>query len=672
MTLANPAMLWGLLALAIPIIVHLFNFRRYQKVYFSNVERLQSLRSDSRRHSEVRRWLILLARMVSIAALVLAFARPTLVSPSSQPLHAGATVVSIYVDNSFSMASAAPDGSSILDQARLKARQVASAYGSNDRFQLLTSDMTGDQFRWLGREELLQALDAMDISPASRTLDQVINRQLEFMRQSGALNRHAYIISDFQSSQFFNTPSPSDSIALITLLPLEAATTDNLYIDTLRLDAPAYFVGGNVTVEASVRNSGTHDAEAVPVKLLLGGRQRAVATLDIPARGSAKTTLHFTLDSCGWIDGTVEITDYPITFDDRYYFTLLAGQPVNMLETYDNHPNSNLHRLFEGDSAVRHIAAQLPPDLDNLHFILLGESTSLPSRQAQSLAAWVHEGGTLAIVPPANGQVDDINDLLSMLQAPKLGTWNTQPTKAASVDFSANLYRNVFSATTNEMELPTTQGHYQLNTTQAISQPIITLVDGTPLLSTTPYGSGRLYLFTTPLDAQWTDLVQQALFVPTLYNMALYSRQQPMPAHTLGSTQAISLHGRYQIDRRPPELLHDGKDPVIPEIRTVGNRSLLVPHGEVTQAGHYRLADEHLAFNYSRQESELDFYSPGEVAEAVASLPGYSSLSNSVRPLDQELRDRTAGKPLWRWCIWLALLALAIETLLIKLPWSSK
>ena len=136
MIFGAPAFLWGLLALAIPVAVHLFNFRRYRKVYFSNVERLSAIRAESQRSSTLRRWLVLAMRCLAIIALVLAFAQPTLPG-KQQALHSGSTVVSVYIDNSFSMENSGADGS-LLDQARQKAREVVAAYRYGDRYQLLS------------------------------------------------------------------------------------------------------------------------------------------------------------------------------------------------------------------------------------------------------------------------------------------------------------------------------------------------------------------------------------------------------------------------------------------------------------------------------------------------------------------------------------------------------
>ena len=432
--------------------------------------------------------------------------------------------MSVYVDNSFSMENSGSDGSQ-LETAKQKAREIVAAYHPGDRYQLLSNTLAGEEFRWLSRDEFLEAVDALQINPASRRLSEAAQRQADFLGQSNAANRHAYLVTDFQTSVAdLSTFNPESSSVNYTLVPLEGTATDNLYIDTLVLDAPAYFVGGSVTVEATVRNDGARAIEKLPVKLYVNGRERALATIDLPAGSSAKAPLRFTIDSVGWLNGRVEITDYPVTFDDSYYFSLLAGERIEMLQVGES--NENLEKLFASDSAVHY--QQLPTlnsQLSTLNFVLLNEVSDLPSGQAQSLALWVAEGGTLALVPPADGRVEQINALLALLNAPRLEGWSARAVRASKVDLQSSLYRQVFSQSTREdMEMPTVQGRYLMNTSQGLCQPVITLADGSLLLASLPHGAGRLYLFSTPLTAQWTDFVSQALFVPTLYNMALYSR----------------------------------------------------------------------------------------------------------------------------------------------------
>ena len=659
----NPAFLWGLLAVAIPIAVHLFNFRRYKKVYFSNVDRLAELRTESRRRHNLRQWVVLAMRVLAIVFVVLAFAQPVVGGDDS--VKSGQTVVSVYIDNTYSMESAAADGSQI-DVARRKAREVVATYGVGDRYQLLTAEFDGASMRWLSREEFYEALDAVQPSPASPAMSTVAARQLDFMRQSGAVNRHAYIVSDFQRSMCDFDALPSDSGASVTLVPLAGVAADNLYIDTLRLDAPAYFVGGSVGAEVTVRNSGSRDMEKVPVRLYADGRERALTTVDVAAGTTARVVLRFALDRAGWVDGRVEIDDYPVTFDDNWYFSLFVGDRIAMAEVCGREAGQSLRRLFEADSSVGYrTESRVPASLADLDFVVLDEVTDFSSGEGQQLAAWVNDGGSLLVVPSAERCPEALGAMLASMQAPVPERWVKRAVRAKAVDYGSSLYREVFTGRDDEMEMPTVQGHYVAS--GGVAQSVIGLADGSDLLTLTPFGAGRVYLFSTPLRSEWTDFTAQALFVPTLYNMALYSRPLPPSGYMLGAAEPIVLRGSYDLGGRLPELTAPDSSSVIPDIRKVGSRYLLVPHGTFGTAGIYGLADEHIAFNYPRRESVMDFLSRGEVEDGVEGRAGYSVVRNANKDLGDELRARDGGRRLWRLCIVLALAALAVETALLRI-----
>ena len=202
MTFSSPLFLIGLVAVAIPIIVHLFNFRRYKKVYFSNVDRLEQLQTETRRQSNLRQLLILAARILAIVFLVLAFARPVL-SRGDNDVRTGANDVSIFIDNSFSMENS--DGNIVLlDKAKMKAREIVSAYAPGDRFQLLTCDVEGRHFHWLSKEEMLSAIDDVQVSGSTAMLADIAGRQVDFLHGGRGANRYVYMISDFQAPNKYN------------------------------------------------------------------------------------------------------------------------------------------------------------------------------------------------------------------------------------------------------------------------------------------------------------------------------------------------------------------------------------------------------------------------------------------------------------------------------------
>ena len=206
-----PAFLFALLTLAIPVIIHLFNFRKFQKVNFSNVQFLKEIQEQQSSRRNLKERLILTSRLLALSFLVFAFARPFI--PGQNATAAGKqNVVSVFVDNSYSMQTLNREGS-LLDDAKQKAKEIASAYNINDRFQLLTQDFEGKHQRLLSRDEFNDAVDQVKTSPQSRRLQQIISRQQSLLLTRPGVTKSAYIISDLQKNMADKPMKVDSSIA---------------------------------------------------------------------------------------------------------------------------------------------------------------------------------------------------------------------------------------------------------------------------------------------------------------------------------------------------------------------------------------------------------------------------------------------------------------------------
>ena len=158
--------------------------------------------------------------------------------------------------------------------------------------------------------------------------------------------------------------------------------------------------------------------------------------------------------------------------------------------------------------------------------------------------------------------------------------------------------------------------------------------------------------------------------------MALFSTPLPQPYHLITATQPIPLSTLFTDDsprHLDPVDATSSQQGFIPDIRRSSSHSLIYPHGEIVQAGNYILSPqplEGLAFNYSRQESDLACLSRSDIKRLVneADLSSYRLSPPAAKSMTDYIRSRNQGTPLWRWCILLALLALLAETLLIRLP----
>ncbi|HQU40703.1 MAG TPA: BatA domain-containing protein, partial [Chitinophagales bacterium] len=168
MSFLAPGMLWGLLLLAVPVIIHLFSFRRFKTVYFPDIRFLKQVREESATRNRLKQWLILTARLLAVFFLVMAFAQPFL--PGAEKAVTGSShAVSVYVDNSFSM-EAEHDGLSLLEAARQQARAVVNAYGLDDRFQILSNTPDALSQQWLSKEEALDVIGLIKTGPEVQTI----------------------------------------------------------------------------------------------------------------------------------------------------------------------------------------------------------------------------------------------------------------------------------------------------------------------------------------------------------------------------------------------------------------------------------------------------------------------------------------------------------------------
>lgn len=676
MILTNPLFLIGLVAVGIPIAVHLFNFRRYRKVYFSNVERLQELQQETRRQSRLREYLILLCRILFVVFMVLAFAQPV-ISRRSQSVHRGGSVISVYVDNSYSMENTGRDGQ-LLETAKQKAREIVAAYKPGDRYQLLTNEASGREFRWLSREEFLTALEEVEPVPSTVFMSTMAQRQHDFLHSSSAVNMYAYVVSDFQKTTSDLAMMPRDTMIRTTLVPLEGSQTANVYIDTMTLSAPVCYQGNTITAKVTVVNTGDEAVEKVPVRLYVNNKERAIATVDLSAEGRATVDLSFVVDCGGVLDGRIEISDYPITFDDRLYFVLNVRDKIRALEIDGGQKNEYLSKLYENDSALTFQTMSLGQmdygQVSKQDYIILNELPEIPTGLGQALIAFVKDGGTLTVIPSETSEVDGYSQMLAQFKAPRLAQWRKTPAKVSKMNAESSLYRNVFEGNNESLELPKVTGYFKMVADGGVArESLMALENGDDYLVQTQMGGGRLFLFAVPMRLEMTDFVQQALFVPTLFNMALYSRPAGVPYSVLGDGRPILLNTR-EVGEVSRLVDQDGKVDLIPDIRRREGRYYLVMHDQIKASGCYRLktsaGEEGIAFNYSRFESDLDYYERGEVLRMVKGqhLEEYEVIKTPEKSLEAIIKAQNDGVSLWRWCLVLALLALLAEMIVVR--WS--
>lgn len=686
MQFVNPLFLIALSTLAIPILIHLYNFRKYKRVYFTNVRLLQEIRLETKKQSQLKQLLILLARLLAIASLVIAFAQPYIPASKQQKKITGQRAVSIYIDNSFSMDALSTEGN-LLDIAKNRALEIVSAYSPSDLFQLVTNDFEGRHQRFVSQEEIRKLVGEVQISSSARALPEVINRQNDMLTEPGRMNFDAYLVSDFQkTTSHLLTAKPDTNISWF-LVPLSAKKRNNLFIDSLFFLSPVHQPGRPVRLGVRIRNTSDVPLEKIPVKLTVNSFQKALTNINVKANSSTEITMSYTENTSGIQFGLVEIVDYPIVYDDKFYFAYPVLASIPVLAINDKNENQYLNALFSSDSSVRftnYPVRQMDyTKLFSNSLIILNSPEDISSGLAREVNRFVSSGGNLAVFPPEKGKIETYNSLLSLFNLNGYTSIDTVKQRIATINVESELFNDVFEKNENgkvilpeNIDLPMVFKHYVYKQKIRSEVEIVCkLQDNQPFLISAPYEKGKIYLFFTPLDESWTMFPKHMIFVPILYKIALLSNPMPPLYYIAGDDASIEIPNDSIIQTNVYKLKKTDSDfEIIPEIRKLGTNISLLTHDQVRDAGFYTITNgtnaiSGLAFNFHRKESDLSCFNNSELDEQIKRLPvkDIRVIKERKSSIASEIRQIKQGTPLWKLFIILALLFLAIEIALIRL-----
>lgn len=669
MQFVYPAFLFALFTLIIPILIHLFNFRRYHKVYFSNVQFLKEVQQQQASGRNLKERLILAARLLALTFLILAFARPYF------PGRASATpgqqqIVSIFVDNSYSMQALSREGI-LLDDAKTRAKEIAQTYNINTRFQVLTQDFEGKHQRLLSRDEFNDAVDAIHISAQSRSIQSVINRQQSLMQATGN-SAAIFVVSDFQQNMGGNKPVVDTGVA-VNFIQLKANNLPNIAVDSVWLLNAVHRPGENEKLVVKLRNYADEKADNIPLKLLINDSQKALGSYTLAAGASLVDTLSFSGLQAGWQRAELQLQDNPVTFDNQFYFSFFVQAQMPVLMINGDKPDPYLSAAFGSDPFFKvtqttdgHVdysaLAQYP-------IVVLGSVKAISGGLAQQLKVYVEKGGTLAVFPPVDADLVSYQSLLQPLSTAFPEKLIKESTKVSGINLKAQVYRNTFENMPENPDLPAVKSYYQLNGNLASGgEKLLTLNNGQPFWEQFKARQGKVYVSAVPLDEAFSNLPRHALFVTTMLRIALLSGHDQALYCTLGNGESIETA---PIQLGPNEILTltQGSQKIIPDVRRQEGSTLLYLSDQLQKPGHYQLMKQDslvqwLAFNNNRSESDLHYLTKSQLQnllpqKSIILAPGSASIKTM-------LAETNFGIQLWKLCILLALIFLASEILLIR------
>ncbi|MCS6982187.1 MAG: VWA domain-containing protein [Flavobacteriales bacterium] len=675
-----PTFLGALALLAIPLIIHLFRFRKYRKIRFSDIVFLRRALTESTRRSRLRHLLMLFLRLTTVAALVVAFAYPL---RQGDQFSKRRKYVSIYIDNSLSMDNPAAAGT-LLDEARATAEAIMRGFGEGARFLVLAGTPLENGGRFTNLNEALHLAAQVRIAPQSRPLSAVLQRAVAtFAAENDPQGSHSiFLISDFQTSQndLLSAQLPGPIPDELVCVPVQASRTANMAVDSAWLASGLPLAGQQDILHFRCRNYGNTQAE-IPAEFFVNGLKKASTLLTIPPGSTAETSFPVLLPERESLWTELRLQDAGASFDNRFFVVLHPSLRRNILVWYEDNPASLLRALSTepafsvSSSPLAQADYSAIKKTDVLFLVGIRQWTSGLSSIVRD---FLQRGGWVTLFPPASDTPASVIELEKELSLSWPGILQNTEAEVAPPDLHHPFFSGIFELQNERLAMPRTHRWYA--TFWPGADIILRFTGGQPFLQSLAVGKGRLFGYAVPLDNAWSNLPQHGLFVPLILRTAIQSR----------ATTALYYTADPNSFKEPPQIPAPGSDSseepfrwvnaeapqenFIPAQQRWGNRVVFQMNHLVPPPGVYNIYQGDslagvLAWNATGPESNPEVYAPAKLDEILRRQGWEFARVETATPRSfqqrYESRSTLHGKG-WFYALLVAALALIGETILSR------
>ncbi|MBI1184196.1 hypothetical protein GC194_07985 [bacterium] len=672
MNFLYPGFLYALGLVAIPVIIHIFNFRRFKKQEFTQVKFLEKATKVRRRFRQLRDIIIMLLRMAAIACLVLAFAHPVPDEYANQSQES--SLVSVYIDNSFSMELEGANGE-LLNLATKRAEEIAESFGEETLFQLLTNDIDNNSTDFVSRELFLQNLENLQPGPRVIPLSEINEvQQSNLLQHSG--NRIQVIITDFQKRNFPIDEFKSDSLINTFWIPVQSENVANLSVDSAWFEQAAFVKGQTARLMVKITNYGIDEVNERAVYATVNGVQRAMQTINLLPGESQEIELFFAVANDFWNDVHVSIEDYPIEFDNNFYTSFYVKPSRQVLQVYGKQPNEYIKKVYEKSDNFLLSQVQLglldANQLSDFDLVILDELTDIGSGLGSELAEFVNNGGNLLLIPAFEMQTDGVNAFTAQFGVQYRGV-SQDETSVKSLDLNNHFFDDIFEGVPGNTDFPHVFYHYQSAPGgRSLARSIIQLSNGDAFLYETNLGIGRAFIATAPFDQKATGLVKNGIFLPLLYKFASYKGSQVSNGFFIDQVPSEAIVGK-DVSGIVPGLFGQGVS-MVPNY-VLKNGRITIFEDEIMKDGFYEIKEMqkpdssylHLGFNFNRNESEFSFWTLNDL-EQQAKLKNVQLVEGNTQYVSGVFKDLSDKNRFWQYFLLAAFCFLLFEIIAIKLP----
>ncbi|MFN3446446.1 MAG: hypothetical protein ACK44D_11960, partial [Bacteroidia bacterium] len=430
-----------------------------------------------------------------------------------------------------------------------------------------------------------------------------------------------------------------------------------------------------VALQIKLTNHGQTAVEGLVVKVTLNKVQKALLNVNLAAGESVVAEAAITQTGDTWQEGEVNITDYPVTFDDKLFFALKPTTQHHILHI-GKVTNKFINAVYANDAnylltqnSFGNINYQ---DFNKYNLIIVDEPTEWSSGLSNELSNYLDQGGQVLIIPSSeNGTV--MNSFGATIGLPAYGNIINQSLKVTSVNNQHVLFKDVFKQRSGNTDYPVVSMHYPLQKqSNTRGKAVVTLNNGNDLLWQTAVKKGNVYQLALPLNDAYSNLQQHSLFVPMMLNMALGTQKNKPIYYVIKQNKQAFLPTDKTVTQKLI-VVKSAQQELITEA-TLYQGQKVIQTEAINSPGWFKVTEKGssnvlavLAFNDNRTESSMKFLSEDDIKAQTESFNKVAVNTADAQVLGAQISSELSGKQLWRWFILIALLFLFTEIALLRI-----
>jgi hypothetical protein len=638
MQFLHPEYFYALPALLIPIFIHLFQLRRFKKYAFTNVALLQKLRFQTRKSSQIKKWLVLILRLLAIACIILAFTQPYF---SNQKATDNTSETVIYLDNSFSMQALGANGPLL----KRGIQDVIDGIEETKKISVFTNE---NSYESITLKNLKNKLLNISYSQDQLSLNNVILKGTSLFSNSKSSLKTLLVVSDFQKHDQ-NLLTEIDTTIKVVFVPLKPLNTANDYIDTISIESS---LNSNTEINVTAKTN-DKNKDSIAVTLFEGNKKIGKSILE-KSKGYQTS---FEVQTKKGFKGKFSIEDSQIYYDDNFYFSIPKTSKISVLAINDQTSATFLSKIYTKDEFVFKNQDYKTLDLSeikNNNLIVLNGINNISLALKNSLKDFMNSGGIVLMIPGSKGDVLSYNQLISTQTKHSLKPLKLQEKSITGIEFNHTVLKDVFKTKVSNFQYPSVKSYYPVT---ASSNKILTFEDQQAFLSQ----FNSLFVFTASLDAVNSNFKNSPLIVPTLYNIGRLSLRNLPLQYWTGEKNTFDLKVNLQKDHILK--LSRNKEEFIPLQSNFNSKVQITTDEMPNEPGHYAVLKNsdtitHISYNYNRKESLLIYDNLLDIEGVI--------INNSLNIVLKNINSESNVMRLWKWFIIFALILLAFEMLILK------